>query len=52
MIKESIDVFQVEVERKNGSDGQVSVAYKTSDINAEAGKDYIGNLIFGKTKYI
>ncbi len=44
MVKESIGVFEVLVERKNGADGEVSVHYKTSDINARAGKDYEGML--------
>ena len=42
VVKESIDTFEVDVERKNGAEGQVSVAYKTADVNAVAGKDYVG----------
>ncbi len=43
VVKESIGVFEVLVERKNGVDGEVSVNYRTSDINARAGKDYEGS---------
>jgi hypothetical protein len=43
VIKESAGEFEVEVERKNGVDGQVTVQFKTSDINARANKDYIRN---------
>ncbi len=42
VVEESIGVFEVLVERKNGVDGEISVQYKTSDINARAGKDYEG----------
>jgi hypothetical protein len=35
-------MFEVEIERKNGVDGDVSIRYKTADINAIAGKDYEG----------
>lgn len=31
---------EITVERKNGSDGDVTVDYSTSDLTAEAGKDY------------
>lgn len=41
VVKESIGTFEVTVERKNGADGQVSIAFKTSDINAVADRDYI-----------
>jgi len=41
VVKESIGTFEVTVERKNGADGQVSVAFKTSDINAIADRDYM-----------
>lgn len=41
VVKESIGTFEVTVERKNGADGQVSIAFRTSDINAIADKDYI-----------
>ena len=43
VVKESIGTFEVQVDRKNGADGQVSVAFKTTDINAIADKDYISN---------
>ena len=42
VVKESVGTFEVQVDRKNGADGQVSVAFKTTEINAKAGKDYIG----------
>lgn len=41
VVKESIGTFEVSVDRKNGADGVVSVAFKTTDINAVADKDYI-----------
>lgn len=41
VIKESVGTYEIVVERKNGADGQVSIAYKTTDINAIAGHDYI-----------
>ena len=41
VVKESIGTFEVAVDRKNGADGVVSIAFKTSDINAIADKDYI-----------
>jgi solute carrier family 8 (sodium/calcium exchanger) len=41
VVKESIGTFEVTVERKNGADGQVSIAFKTSDINAIAERDYL-----------
>jgi solute carrier family 8 (sodium/calcium exchanger) len=40
VVKESVGTFDVLVERKNGADGNVSLKYKTSDINAIAGEDY------------
>ena len=43
VVKESIGTFEVQVDRKNGADGQVSVAFKTTDINAISDKDYISN---------
>lgn len=44
VVKESIGTFEVTVERKNGADGQVSVAFRTSDINAMAEKDYVSKI--------
>ena len=41
MVKESVGTYDITVDRKNGADGQVSIAYKTVDINALAGKDYL-----------
>ena len=46
VVKESVGTLEAEVERKNGADGQVTVQYKTSDINARANKDYIRNWIY------
>ena len=46
VVKESIGTYEVTVERKNGADGQVSIAYKTTDINAIANKDYVGMFEF------
>ena len=43
VVKESVGTFEVQVDRKNGADGHVSVAYKTMDINAIKDKDYICN---------
>ena len=43
VVKESVGTFEVQVDRKNGADGQVSVAFKTTEINAIADKDYICN---------
>lgn len=40
VVKESAGIFDVLVERKNGADGDVSIHYKTTDINAIGGKDY------------
>jgi solute carrier family 8 (sodium/calcium exchanger) len=40
VVKESAGTFDVLVERKNGADGDVSIHYKTTDINAIGGKDY------------
>lgn len=40
VVKESVGTIEIVVERKNGADGDVSVQYKTTDINAIAGKDY------------
>jgi solute carrier family 8 (sodium/calcium exchanger) len=40
VVKESVGSIDVIVERKNGADGNVSVHYKTTDINAIAGRDY------------
>ena len=45
VVKESIGTFEVSVDRKNGADGIVSVAFKTTDINAIADKDYIRKLV-------
>ena len=45
MVKESIGVFEIQVERKDGSSGVVSVNFKTTDINAVSGKDYYRNLL-------
>jgi hypothetical protein len=36
-----VGTYDIVVDRKNGADGQVSIAYKTTDINAIAGKDYL-----------
>jgi hypothetical protein len=35
----------VQVDRKNGADGKVTVAFKTTEINAIADKDYMSNYI-------
>jgi solute carrier family 8 (sodium/calcium exchanger) len=40
VVKESVGSIDVIVERKNGADGNVSVHYKTTDINAIAGRYY------------
>ena len=37
-MKESVGTFEVQVDRKNGADGQVSVAFKTTEINAVSNK--------------
>lgn len=41
VVKESVGTFEVQVDRKNGADGQVSVEFKTTEINAVAGKDFL-----------
>ena len=41
VVKESVGTLDVLVERKNGADGDVSICYKTSDINAVGRKDYV-----------
>jgi len=41
VVKESVGTFEVQIDRKNGADGQVSVDFKTTEINAVAGKDFI-----------
>lgn len=41
VVKESVGTFEVQVDRKNGADGQVSVAFKTTEINAIANKDFM-----------
>ncbi len=46
VVKESIGTYDIVVDRKNGADGQVTIAYKTTDINAIAGKDYLSKLLF------
>ena len=43
LVKESVGTFEITVERKNGADGKVSIGYKTGDINAIEGKDYVGS---------
>jgi len=45
VVKESVGTFEVQVDRKNGADGQVSVAFKTTEINAISDKDFVGILI-------
>ena len=41
VVKESVGTFEVQVDRKNGADGQVSVAFKTTEINAVSNKDFL-----------
>jgi hypothetical protein len=41
VVKESVGTYDIVVDRKNGADGLVTIAYKTTDINAIAGKDYL-----------
>lgn len=41
VVKESVGTFEVQVDRKNGADGQVSVNFKTTEINAISNKDFI-----------
>lgn len=43
VVKESVGQFMVNVERKNGADGVVTVKYRTQNINAIGGKDYQRN---------
>ena len=45
VVKESVGTFEVQVDRKNGADGKVTVAFKTTEINAIADKDYMSNYI-------
>jgi hypothetical protein len=41
-VKESVQVAQVAVSRKNGADGEVSISWRTIDKTAVNGKDYQG----------
>lgn len=41
VVKESVGTFEVQVDRKNGADGQVSVNFKTTEINAISNKDFL-----------
>lgn len=41
VVKESVGTFEVQIDRKNGADGQVSVGFKTTEINAVANKDFM-----------
>lgn len=42
IIKESSGVAQLFVNRVNGADGAISVSWRTKDLTAVHGKDYIG----------
>ena len=42
LVKESVQVAQVAVSRKNGADGEVSINWRTIDKTAVNGKDYQG----------
>jgi solute carrier family 8 (sodium/calcium exchanger) len=40
VVKESVGTYEIQLRRVNGADGQVSIDYQTSDINAIENKDY------------
>ena len=41
VVKESVGTFSIRLERRRGADGDVAIAYRTEDIKALAGKDYL-----------
>lgn len=43
VFKESVGKAMVEVVRRDGADGRVTVHYRTKDIDAKAPKDYERN---------
>ena len=42
IVKESVDNAQLTINRVNGADGEVTVNWKTKDLSAKAGREYIG----------
>ncbi|KAK7113071.1 sodium/calcium exchanger 3-like [Littorina saxatilis] len=43
IVKESAERVQLTVNRVNGADGEVMVSWKTKDMSAKAGQEYIGD---------
>ena len=42
MVKESVGQAQIPVTRANGCDGKVTLSWKTEDVTAVSGQDYVG----------
>ena len=42
IVKESADHAQMTVNRVNGADGEITVSWKTKDMSAKAGHEYMG----------
>ena len=42
LVKESVEMAQLHVCRRNGADGEVSVGWRTIDKTAKNGQDYVG----------
>jgi hypothetical protein len=45
IVHESVETSEIIIERKNGADGQVSVAFKTAEINAIEDKDFMSTCL-------
>ncbi|KAL8609364.1 hypothetical protein ACOMHN_008158 [Nucella lapillus] len=43
IVKESAETAQLTVRRVSGADGEVVVSWKTSDLSAKAGQEYVGD---------
>ncbi|KAL8603603.1 hypothetical protein ACOMHN_022555 [Nucella lapillus] len=43
IVKESAEQGQLTVKRVNGADGEVMVTWRTKDLSAKAGREYVGN---------
>ena len=50
-MKESIGKAEVEVERINGADSKVEIAWKTVDQSALHGRDFVGGEVVYKCLY-
>ena len=49
IVKESSERAQLTINRVNGADGEVSVTWRTKDLSAKAGQEYVGEA--GKTTF-